>query len=157
MNTRTRATLVLATLLGAAPAARAQATKSASTVAQSAGATVIAKEKSLFDALMKKDFDAFNKALGSDFTYVDATGPTRWELAKSAEMLKTCTTGKWTMEDAKAEPVGTDIIVLTYKATGEQTCNGKKAPSPAYAMSVWQKRMGKWVAVAHSETPAAPK
>lgn len=34
--------------------------------------------------------------------------------------------------------------------------NGKKSPSPTYALSVWRKTGGRWVAVAHGETPAAP-
>ncbi len=88
--------------------------------------------------------------------YVDAKGATRWDLSKSAEMLKGCTTGKFTMENPEVSPAGNDILVLTYKASANQTCNGEKAPSPVLAMSVWQKRGGRWVAVAHSETPTAP-
>ena len=30
-------------------------------------------------------------------------------------------------------------------------------PSPAYMMTVWQRKGGKWVPVAHSETPAKSK
>jgi hypothetical protein len=48
-------------------------------------------------------------------------------------------------------------VVLTYTSAGDQMCGGQKAPSPEYSMSVWQKRGGRWVGVAHSETPAAPK
>ena len=50
--------------------------------------------------------------------------------AKTADMLKGCTTGTWKMDDAKVMPDGASIMVLTYKASGEQTCDGKKSPSP---------------------------
>ena len=53
--------------------------------------------------------------------------------------------------------VGSDLVVLTYSASAKAECKGKPAPSPVNAMSVWQRRGGRWVAVAHSETPAAKK
>ncbi len=124
--------------------------------ATAADEAVIAREKSLYDAIAKNDIATFNRVVGSDFTGVDVNGAMRWELSKSAEMLKGCTTGKWTLSDGKVTTVGSDITVLTYTASGEQTCNGKKSPSPVYALSVWQKRGGQWVAIAHSETPVPP-
>jgi len=117
---------------------------------------IIAQEQLIFDALTKNDVAAFNKALGADFVYQSPDGTVTWELAKSAELLKTCKTGKFTMTEPKVTSASADVMVLTYKATGDQVCNGKKTPSPTYAMSVWQKRGAQWVAVAHSETPAAP-
>ena len=142
LNRRTAgfAALVLSLTAGAVSAQAkpqgAAATKPAA--AMSASDQVIAQEKSLYDALMKNDFAAFNKALGSDFTYVDGNGAVRWEIAKSAENLKGCTMGKWTLKDVKTTPVGADLMVLTYTASGEQTCGGQKSPSPVNALSVWQ-------------------
>ena len=147
MRSRYAAVLTLATAL-AASVAGAQPKKGSSSEP-----AIFLQEKSLYDALVKKDFATFNKVLGSDFVYVDGNGATHWELAKSAEMLKDCTTGKFTFEKVEATPVGTDLVVLTYKATGDQTCGGNKAPPAVTAMSVWRKLNGKWVAVAHSETP----
>ena len=111
----------------------------------------------MLDALVKPDTAAFNRALGSDFVYVDVRGATRWELAKTTAMLMDCKTGPLSMDNPVTTRVGTDLVVLTYDSAGDQTCGGQKAPSPVHSMSVWQNRGGKWVAVAHSETPAAPK
>jgi hypothetical protein len=80
----------------------------------------------------------------------------QWDPAKTTDMFKGCVTGKWSWKDAKATPISTDIVVLTYTASGDQTCQGKKAPSPIHALSVWQRKGGQWVAVAHSETTANP-
>ena len=155
MKSRHAVALAIALLLPLAGPAAAQAAKNQKASVSPADA-IIAQEVSIFDALTKNDIAAFNKALGADIVYQSPDGTITWELAKSAEILKTCKTGKFTMTEPKVTPVGADVMVLTYKTAGEQVCNGKKAPSPVYAMSVWQKRGGQWVAVAHSETPAAP-
>lgn len=111
----------------------------------------------MLDALVGPDTAAFNRALGSDFVYVDVRGATRWELAKTTAMLMDCKTGPLSIDNPVTTRVGTDLVVLTYDSAGDQTCGGQKAPSPVHSMSVWQMRGGRWVAVAHSETPAAPK
>jgi len=157
MTYRHAAVVALMTLLVVAGSSTAQATKSDAKSAPSGdGSAIIAQEKSLLDAITKNDITAFNKGLGSNFVYVDPSGPMRWDLSKSAEILKACTTSKLTLENPEVTPAGSDILVLTYKSTVDETCNGKKAPPTVFSMSVWQKRGGKWVAVAHSETPAAP-
>lgn len=157
MTYRRAAAVALMTLLAVAGRAAAQATKSDAKSTSSADATaIIAQEKSLLDAVVKSDIAAFNKGVGSNFVYLDPSGAMRWDLSKSAEILKACTTTKATLENPEVTPVGSDILVLTYKSNADQTCNGKKAPSTNLAMSVWQKRGGRWVAVAHSETPPAP-
>jgi ketosteroid isomerase-like protein len=116
----------------------------------------MALERSIFDALTRNDVAAFNKALGGDFVFVSHQGSMTWEVAKSAETLKDCKTGKFTLSNMQEKQVTPDLVVLTYTAAGEQTCGGQKQPSPVNAMSVWRKAGGRWVAVAHSEAPASP-
>lgn len=126
---------------------------------QTASNTVIApidRERSIFTALEKNDVTAFNNAVGADFMYVSGDGAMKWEVSKSAELLKTCKTGKQTLSNVTSTPQGDDLMILTYTVTGEQTCNGKKSPSPTNAMSVWRKVGGRWIAIAHAETPAVP-
>ena len=120
-------------------------------------APVVAQERAVLDAFIKNDTAAFNRALGSDFVYVDARGPVRWELAKSGTMIMDCKTTQLSIDNPQTTRVGKDLVVLTYASSGDQMCGGQKAPSPVYAMSVWQLRGGRWVGVAHSETPAVPK
>jgi len=116
---------------------------------------VASLERSIYDALTRNDIAAFNKALGGDFVFVSPEGADTWQLAKSAEMLKDCKTGKWTFAKMQEKRVSEDLVVLTYTASGEQTCGGKKSPSPINALSVWRRVGGQWVAIAHSETPAS--
>ena len=117
--------------------------------------SVVAIERSIFDALARNDIPAFNKALGGDFVYVSGDGAMVWEVAKSAEMMKDCKTAKGTLTNVQERRVAADLVVLTYTAHAEQTCGGKKSPNPVNALSVWRKVGGRWVAIAHSETPVS--
>jgi len=141
-------------VLFATPLAAQETAKSAKKETSSAQ-SVASLERSIYEALTKNDVAAFNKALGGDFVYVSPEGADTWQLAKSAEMLKDCKTGKWTFAKMQEKRVSDDLVVLTYTASGEQTCAGKKSPSPINALSVWRKVGGQWVAIAHSETPAS--
>ena len=60
------------------------------------------------------------------------------------------------LKDAKVTPAGSDLMVLTYTVTGEQTCNGQKGPPTVTSLSVWQHKGNSWIAIAHSETPPNP-
>ena len=147
--------LQLAAFHGAA--AQAQAGKPAAPSA-SIGRAVVAQEQLVLDALAQKDTVAFNKALGRDFVYVDGNGAVRWELSKTSTILPACVLGSgWTLDNPVTSQIGEDLVVLTYSSSGNVVCDGHKSPSPVNTMSVWQKRGTRWVAVAHSETPAAPK
>jgi len=140
-------------------AAQAVATKGAAKAPSAAiGDAVVAQEQMVLDAIAQKDTVAFNKALGRDFVYVDQNGAVRWELAKTSTSLPACVLGTgWTLDNPVTSQIGEDLVVLTYSSSGNQVCDGRKAPSPVNSMSVWRRTGGRWVAVAHSETPAAPK
>ena len=122
------------------------------------GNAVVAQEQLVLDAIAQKDTVAFNKALGRDFVYVDQNGAIRWELSKTSTSLPACVLGTgWTLDNPVTSQIGEDLVVLTYSSSGNQVCDGRKAPSPVNSLSVWRRTGGRWVAVAHSETPAAPK
>jgi hypothetical protein len=152
MHSRHIVAVALVILPAAASVAGAQ-----DTATPQADTAIVAQERAVLDALVKPDTAAFNRALGSDFVYVDARGPIRWDRAKTTAMLMDCPPGQWSIDNPQTTKVGNDLVVLTYMSSGNQTCGGQKMPSPVHSLSVWQNRGGRWVAVAHSETPAAPK
>lgn len=159
MNSRIVVALGLALQFVAIHSATAQAQAGkASAPSPAIGNAVVAQEQMVLDALAQKDTVAFNKALGRDFVYVDQNGAMRWELSKTSTTLPACVLGTgWTIDQPMTTQVGEDLVVLTYSSSGNQVCDGKKAPSPVNSLSVWRRTGGRWVAVAHSETPAAPK
>jgi len=160
MNSRIVVAFAIALQVAAAHDGLAQAAAASKPAAPSAavGNAVVAQEQAVLEAIARKDTVAFNKALGSDFVYVDAHGAMRWKLSKTSSTLPACVLGTgWSLDHPTTTEVGTDLVVLTYSSSGKAVCDGRPMPSPVNTMSVWRKRAGHWVAVAHSETPAAPK
>ena len=145
--------LQLAAFHGAA--AQAQAGKPAKAPSAAVGAAVVAQEQAVYDAIARSDTGAFNKAVGRDFVYVSQQGAVQWALTNTSSILGCALGSGWTLDNPKTTEVGSDLVVLTYSASTKSTCNGQPLPSPVNALSVWQRRGGRWVAVAHSETPAA--
>jgi hypothetical protein len=45
-------------------------------------------------------------------------------------------------------------VVMTYAATQDATCEGKKQTGNVFATSIWQKKGGKWLSPFHQETEA---
>lgn len=156
MNSRITVAFAIALQLAATHDALAQA--AAAKPSASVGNAVVAQEQAILDAIARKDTVAFNRALGSDFVYVDVSGALRWQMSKTSTNLPACILGTgWSLDNPMVTEVGTDLAVLTYSSHGKAVCNGRTAPSPVNSMSVWRKRGGRWVAVAHSETPAEKK
>jgi hypothetical protein len=158
MNSRIVAAIALALQLGAAHDGGAQGAAPAKPAAPSAavGRAVVAQEQAVLDALARSDTVGLNKAFGSDFIYVDQNGAMRWELSKTSATLPGCVLGTgWSLDQPMTTEIGTDLVVLTYSSSGKAVCDGRPLPSPVNSMSVWRKRAGRWVAVAHSATPAA--
>ena len=121
------------------------------------GEAVVAQEQAVLDALARSDVVALNEAFGNDFVYVDQFGATRWQLSKTSSTLPACVLGTgWSLDRPMTTEIGTDLVVLTYSSSGKAVCEGRPLPSPVNSMSVWRKRAGRWVAVAHSATPVAP-
>jgi hypothetical protein len=151
------ALLVVAASNHAAVAQGAGANAASRAPSAAVGNAVVAQEQLVLDAIARSDTAGFNKALGRDFVYVDGRGAMRWSLAKTSSMFAECGLGTgWTLDHPMTTEVGNDLVVLTYSSSGKQECKGQRSPSPVYTMSVWQKRGARWVAIAHSETPAAP-
>ena len=161
MKTRIVVALAFGLQLTAAYVAAAQgAAAKAPAKAPSAavGNAIVAQEQAVYDAIARSDTIGFNKAVGRDFVYVDQRGAMQWSLAKTSTIFAECGLGTgWTLEHPTTTEVGSDLVVLTYTASANATCNGQRIPSPTNNMSVWQRRGGRWVAVAHSETPAMAK
>jgi hypothetical protein len=156
MKRSTAALLLLLTLGSSSLVAQVKPQGGTKAPASNAAMAPVERERAIYAAIEKNDIAAFNESLGADFMYASPNGVQKWERAKSTEMLKGCKTGKQTLSNVTSTPQGDDLMIVTYTVAGEEVCNGKKSPSPNYAMSVWRKVGGRWVAVAHSETPAAP-
>lgn len=154
MNSRIVVALAIALQFAATQDGAAQAAPT-KTPGHSMSEAVVAQEQSVLDAIARKDTVAFNKALGRDFVYVDEHGAMEWKLSKTSTTFPACALGSgWTLDHPMTTAVGSELVVLTYSSSGKAECDGRPMPSPVNVMSVWRKAGDRWVAVAHSETPA---
>ncbi len=151
---RISALLFALSFAGAAAVAAQEPLKSAPATASEA---VIAEENAMLTAVQANDWAAMAKAAGADFVYVDPNGAFVWELARTAELFRGCTTKNVVTHNMQATPTAEGIMVVTYTLTAEQVCSGKKSPSPVYVLSVWHWQTPRWTMVAHSETPVPTK
>jgi hypothetical protein len=128
--------------------------KPAATVSE---ADAIAREKAVWDALKKKDMDAFGSMLATDYIEVGDDGV--FNKAGIINDLKDLTVNDATFADWRMIPIDSDALVLTYKATIKGSFKGKDfPPGPYLAASAWVHRDGKWQAFFYQETmtKAAP-
>jgi ketosteroid isomerase-like protein len=113
-------------------------------------------EQRVWNAVKANDVAAFNRLVAGPFTYIDPNGILAPWTAEHSEALKACTTNSFTSDDVQAQEPVAGLVILSFRATIDQTCNGQKSPSPLYILSVWQRAGSSWKLVAHSETAAAP-
>src|SRR5712692_8852519 len=78
-------------------------------------AEIIAKEKAGWDAVKKKDWDAFGKLLASDYIQVLDDGV--YDKAGTLSAIKDFELSDFTLSDWKSIPIDKDAMIITYSAT----------------------------------------
>jgi hypothetical protein len=115
--------------------------------------SLIATEKKLWEAFKNKDAKPFKATLAADSIGVGESG-----IQSKADLLKEIASGgcdikSFSLSDFKLTTLDGNAVVLTYKGVTEGTCGGTAIPT-VWASTVYVRRGGKWLAVAHQETPA---
>ena len=49
--------------------------------------------------------------------------------------------------------LGADVVLLSYTATQDATCEGQKMPPKVYSSSIDVRQKGKWMMTHYQETP----
>ena len=135
--------------LGCAAAVFAQAGSKAATEK-----ALIANENKVSEAVAKHDTKTFTDLVASDGVSADMNG-----FMKVSEFVKTMDQVKitsWHIMDPQVVWVNDKTAVVGYTWMGSGTYQGQPFPTTTYASTVWTERNGKWVAVFHQETAAAP-
>src|SRR4029079_1299225 len=116
--------------------------------------TLIANENKINEAVAKHDVKTFTDLVARDAVSADVMG-----VMKVAEFLKSINdvkVGSWHTMDTQVHWVNDKTAVLTYTWMGSGTFKGEALPPMTYSSTVWAERNGKWVAVFHQESAAAP-
>jgi hypothetical protein len=123
-----------------------------SKLAAPSDADMFAKEKAAWDAIKKKDYDAFGNMLASDYTEVEDNGV--FDKAGIVADVKDFNLTDATFSDWKMLPIDNDAVILTYQTTLKATYKGADVPPGPYrSAAVWVNRDGKWVDFYYQQTP----
>jgi hypothetical protein len=107
----------------------------------------IEREKAVWDALKRKDYDTFESFLDSAQVEVEPHGV--YDKAGTLKLLRTFDASKGELSDFKTIKINEDATLVTYVVT----ISGPK-PEKGRASTIWVNRGGKWSALYHQGTPA---
>ena len=65
-----------------------------------------------------------------------------------------CVVNSFSLSDFSYMWLDKGTVVMTYAATQDATCDGKKQAGKVFATSIWQKKGSKWLSLFHQETEA---
>jgi uncharacterized protein (TIGR02246 family) len=119
---------------------------------------LVALEDAWVKALMTKDSATLNKIIASDWHGQNQSG----EWYDRAAMVKSFADGtdvisKASNHDVHVRFVGTDLAIVQGRDTEVSTHKGKPSSGDYSWTDVFQKRDGKWVAIASQNTPVTEK
>ncbi|HEX3281238.1 MAG TPA: nuclear transport factor 2 family protein [Pyrinomonadaceae bacterium] len=113
-------------------------------------ADAIAKEKAIWDAITKKDYDGFAAMLDSGQLEVMSEGV--MDKASSVTSVKDFEPSETTFSNWKFLSIDKDAYVVVYDAAMKGKYKGKEfPPATVHASSAWANRDGRWLAVYHQE------
>jgi hypothetical protein len=161
-----RILIVAVLMMMAATVALGQAANQNSNAAQNKTATgadaveqtIIAKEKQITEALIKKDAKTFDMLVASDGMLNGADGRIPVSAFKAIAFGPNWTLTSSTVDEPQVIMIDKDAAILTYKSTGSGTFNGKTESGTSYATTIWARRGNEWKAIFHQESmiPPAP-
>jgi hypothetical protein len=110
----------------------------------------VAREKQVWDAIKKKDYDRFASFLAEDQIEVFAWGVN--DKAGSVSGIQHANLSSGALSDFKTLKVNDDISIVTYMIKG----SGDISPTGERGSTLWVKRDGKWLAAYHQDTTVKP-
>jgi hypothetical protein len=124
------------------------------TTAMPSEADIIAKEKATWDAVKKKDWDAFGKMIANDYIEILDNGV--HDKTATLANIKDLEISDVTFADWKVLPIDKDAVMLTYSATVKGTFKGEAFPAGPYReAAAYVNRDGQWLAIYFQETLAS--
>jgi uncharacterized protein (TIGR02246 family) len=115
---------------------------------------ILAIEKSSWKAFADHDAKAYDETMTDDAVLVSAGGDVqtgRQEILADISG-KPCDVKNFDLANTKLRQLSADIAILTYNLTQDVTCDGKKAPSKAFATAIYVRQGGKWRWTSYQET-----
>jgi hypothetical protein len=101
-----------------------------------------------------------NPRLEKDFIADDAVNIADGLVSKGKEQVlkgitdSACVVNSFSLSDFAYKWLDKDTVLMTYTASQDATCSGRKQAGNVLASTIWQKKGGKWVSPFHQETDA---
>jgi hypothetical protein len=131
---------------------RSAETKSAAAPSE---ADIRAKETAAWEAVKKKDWDAFAKLMADDYFEVEDDGV--HDKATSVAMVKDFDLSDYTLSDWKMTSIDANAVLITYTANVTAKFKGEAFPAgPWREASAYVSRNGEWLAIYYQETLSQP-
>jgi hypothetical protein len=132
----------------------ANANTATSSTAGISEADVTAKEKGVWEALKKKDYEALTNMLAADYIEVEDDGV--YDKAGTSNTIKDFALTDATFSDWKIIPINKDAVLVTYNLNLVSATYKTIAvpPGPYRVASAWVNRDGKWLEGFYQETLA---
>lgn len=130
------------------------ANTSTTTAAPLTETEAVAKEKGVWDALRRKDYDAFNTMLSPD--YVEVHSDAVFDKPGIVAYVRDLDLTEANFADVKFLPIDDDAALLTYNVTINGKYKGQDIPPGPYRVSsAWVNKDGKWLSAYYQETLAS--
>jgi hypothetical protein len=144
--------LFCVTLIAVAPVCLGQASPAKPAKSASNETAITDLERSAWEAYKNKQADAFKKLMSKDYYGEYAEGIKNLD-REVADMAKT-DLRDYSLADMKVVFPSTDVAVITYKSTIQQTSEGEDMSGTYNSGSIWVRKGGKWLEVFHTEVKA---
>ena len=116
--------------------------------------TLIALERSAWEAWKRKDASWFRNTLLPDAAYLSGTGvSSREEIARQIE-TDSCRVDGFTLRNQEVRSLSPDVALLTLRATSDVTCGDRPIHADAWSSTVFVRDGGGWKVAFHQETDA---
>ena len=116
--------------------------------------TLQSKEQAGWQAWKDHDKKAMEPMIPDDSINIAGGAVDKGKQAILKDMMEPgCAVNNFSLSDFSYLWLDKDTVIMTYNATQDATCGGKKQPEKVVASSVWQKKGGKWLSPFHQETP----
>ena len=123
--------------------------------AQDLKADLMVIEQRLWTAWGKKDAGPTQRHLTEDAVQLVAgTAPVTGRDA-IADAIRTlpCELRNFSFQDTDLRRLTSDVVVLSYTATQDSSCEGKPLPAKVRATAIYVRQKGSWLQASYQETP----
>jgi ketosteroid isomerase-like protein len=115
--------------------------------------TLLSLERNAFEAWKNKDAKFWETYISDRFATVTPMGKVDKAAVLKHFASDDCDVKSYSLADEQLKQLGSDAAIITYKATADATCGGKKQPASTWVATILVRDGEQWKAAFHGESP----